>query len=227
MDTLLGAFTMTISFNLIARRYDFLNRVLSLGIDKYWRSYVVSNLPKSSNLHILDVATGTGDLALAMARANQNVVSVTGVDIADDMMALGREKIEHLGFSALIDLQHGNAENLHFQDSSFNAVTISFGLRNVRDKIKALSEMKRVLKPGGRLMVLEFSLPRNWLIRTLYLFYFRHVLPWIGGLISGNYEAYQYLNKSVEQFDASIMDDMKQIPLSFGIATLYVFDKMA
>ncbi len=218
---------MTISFNLIARRYDFLNRVLSLGIDKYWRSYVVSNLPKSSNLHILDVATGTGDLALAMARGNQNVVSVTGVDIADNMMSIGREKIDQLGFSAMIDLQHGNAEHLHFPDASFDAVSISFGLRNVRDKLKALSEMKRVLKPGGRLLILEFSLPQNRFIRSLYLFYFRHILPWLGGLISGNYQAYRYLNKSVEQFDASILSDMKPIPLSFGIATLYVFDKMA
>lgn len=217
---------MTISFNLIARRYDLLNRVLSFGIDRYWRSRVVSLLPNRQNLHALDVATGTGDLALSMARKNTNVIGVTGVDIADDMLSIGREKIDHAGFSAMIDLQHGNAENLHFKDASFDVVTIAFGLRNVRDKTQALFEMKRVLKPGGRLMVLEFSIPRNPIIRALYLFYFRHILPRVGGWISGDYEAYRYLNASVEKFDASVLSDMRAIPLSFGIATLYVFDKL-
>ncbi|MES2503834.1 MAG: bifunctional demethylmenaquinone methyltransferase/2-methoxy-6-polyprenyl-1,4-benzoquinol methylase UbiE [Myxococcota bacterium] len=214
-------------FNQIAHRYDLLNRMLSFGLDQVWRRKVITFVPQEPNLKVLDCATGTADLALMMAQQARNITQVVGVDIATDMLKIGREKVERAGFTGCVELQAGDAHHLAFADASFDLVTVAFGLRNMPGREQALSEMKRVLKPGGRLIVLEFSMPRNWLIRKGYLVYFRHILPRIGGLISGDYKAYQYLNQSVENFDASVLSNFSAHPLSMGIATLYVSDSVA
>lgn len=215
----------TLLFNQIAHRYDLLNRLLSFGLDQSWRRKVLEFLPERQNLNALDVATGTADLAIMMAHHSRNVTNITGIDIATQMLRIGSNKVETAGFSGLIELQTGDAHTLAFAENTFDVVTVAFGLRNMPHRDKALSEMKRVLKPGGRLIILEFSMPENPIIRACYLLYFRYILPRIGGFISGDYEAYRYLNKSVENFDASDLKDMQAHPLCFGIATLYVSDK--
>lgn len=222
-------------FDRIAHRYDLLNRMLSLGQDVVWRKKVARHLPDQPELHVLDVATGTGDLIIFMQQANAAVKSGIGIDMAEKMLEFGRPKLEKAGISDQFSLKTGNAVAIPFSDNQFDAATISFGIRNVIDVPKALSEMHRVLKKNGRALILEFSLPKNALMRGLYLFYFRNILPRIGGLISGDSFAYRYLNDTVESFpygedfcklmrDAGFRD-VKTAPLTFGIATIYQGDK--
>ncbi len=222
-------------FDRIAHRYDLLNRMLSLGQDVVWRKKVARHLPDQPELHVLDVATGTGDLIIFMQQANAAVKSGIGIDMAEKMLEFGRPKLEKAGISDRFSLKTGNAVAIPFSDNQFDAATISFGIRNVIDVPKALSEMHRVLKKNGRALILEFSLPKNALMRGLYLFYFRNILPRIGGLISGDSFAYRYLNDTVESFpygedfcklmrDAGFRD-VKTAPLTFGIATIYQGDK--
>jgi demethylmenaquinone methyltransferase/2-methoxy-6-polyprenyl-1,4-benzoquinol methylase len=184
-------------------------------------------LPERSDLRVLDLATGTADLALMMVQKSKQVASVTGVDMATQMLRLGQDKVEKAGYSAAIHLQPGDAHNLAFGDNSFDVVTVAFGLRNMPRKEQAISEMMRVLRPGGRLIILEFSMPKNPVIRWLYLLYFRHILPRIGGFISGDSHAYRYLNQSVESFSSKEIDHMQSHALCFGVATIYVADKLA
>ncbi|MCB9069168.1 MAG: bifunctional demethylmenaquinone methyltransferase/2-methoxy-6-polyprenyl-1,4-benzoquinol methylase UbiE [Calditrichae bacterium] len=222
-------------FDRIAHRYDLLNRMLSLGQDVVWRKKVARHLPEQPELHVLDVATGTGDLIIFMQQANAAVKSGIGIDMAEKMLEYGRPKLEKAGISDRFSLKTGNAVAIPFSDNQFDATTISFGIRNVIDVPKALSEMHRVLKKNGRALILEFSLPNNALLRGLYLFYFRNILPRIGGLISGDSFAYRYLNDTVESFPygeefCSLMrdagfQDVKMAPLTFGIATIYQGDK--
>lgn len=214
-------------FNQIAPRYDLLNRLLSFGQDQFWRRKVINFLPERSDLRVLDLATGTADLALMMVQKSKQVASVTGVDMAVQMLRLGQDKVEKAGYSAAIHLQPGDAHNLAFGDCSFDVVTVAFGLRNMPRKEQAISEMMRVLRPGGRLIILEFSMPKNPIIRGLYLLYFRHILPRVGGLISGDSQAYRYLNQSVESFSSKEIDHMQSHALCFGVATIYVADKLA
>lgn len=222
-------------FDRIAHRYDLLNRMLSLGQDVVWRKKVARHLPKQPELHVLDVATGTGDLIIFMQQANAAVKTGIGIDMAEKMLEFGRPKLEKAGISDRFSLKTGNAVAIPFSDNQFDATTISFGIRNVIDVPKALSEMHRVLKKNGRALILEFSLPKNALMRGLYLFYFRNILPRIGGLISGDSFAYRYLNDTVESFPygedfCNLMRnagfrDVKMAPLTFGIATIYQGDK--
>lgn len=214
-------------FNQIAPRYDLLNRLLSFGQDQFWRRKVVNFLPERSDLRVLDIATGTADLALIMVKSSRQVTSVIGVDIAVEMLKLGQDKIEKAGFDACIGLQPGDAHKLGFGDASFDVVTIAFGLRNMPGQSQALAEMMRVLKPGGRMIILEFSMPKNPIMRWLYLLYFRHILPRVGAMISGDNGAYRYLNQSVESFSSREIDHMQKHPLCFGVATIYVADKLA
>lgn len=217
-------------FNRIAHRYDLLNHLLSANRDKRWRRRLVDLLPPGEHLHVLDLATGTGDQLLSVYESGR-VAEGTGLDPAEKMLGIGREKIAARGLSEKLQLHTGIAESLPVADSSIDAITISFGIRNVSDVPKALSEMTRVLRPGGRALILEFSLPKNPLIRKLYLFYFRHVLPRLGALISGDATAYRYLNQTVETFPygddfLSLMRQagfahVEQYPLTFGIATIY------
>ncbi|MDZ4723217.1 MAG: bifunctional demethylmenaquinone methyltransferase/2-methoxy-6-polyprenyl-1,4-benzoquinol methylase UbiE [candidate division Zixibacteria bacterium] len=216
-------------FDRIAHRYDLLNHLLSGNRDKQWRRKVADTI-EGNNLHLLDLATGTGDQLLA-AYDSGKVVRGMGIDPAEQMLMIGRKKIEERNLTEKLSLMLSSAEKLPFQDNSFDTLTMSFGIRNVMDITTSLSEMRRVLKADGQIIILEFSLPPNRLMRALYLFYFRQILPRLGGLISGDSGAYRYLNQTVESFPygeqfCTILSDsgFKQTsahPLTFGIATMY------
>jgi demethylmenaquinone methyltransferase/2-methoxy-6-polyprenyl-1,4-benzoquinol methylase len=218
-------------FDRIADRYDLLNRLLSFGTDVRWRRKVAKQLDGLSPLRLLDVATGTADQLLALVKGRKFDFAV-GLDVSRGMLGHGVRKVADANLPNPVAMVHGDALALPLADDSINAVTISFGIRNVLDVPKALTEMTRVLQPGGRAVILEFSLPANALIRWGYLIYFRHVLPKIGGLISGDWYAYNYLNKTVETFPygedfaelmrAAGFDSVRIIPLTFGIASIYV-----
>jgi demethylmenaquinone methyltransferase/2-methoxy-6-polyprenyl-1,4-benzoquinol methylase len=218
-------------FDRIARRYDLLNRLLSCRCDVAWRNKVAEYLPDRSNQCVLDIATGTADLLLSLFRRSQQVGSGIGIDMSPKMLELAREKIAGRQLDNKISLVRADALRLPFANGSFDAVTIGFGIRNVPDVPAALAEMHRVLKPGGKVLVLEFSLPRNRLMRRLYPFHLRGIIPRLGALISGDGYAYRYLNETVETFPYGdqFCDLMKQagfcnvsaVPLTFGIATIY------
>jgi len=186
-------------FNRIAPRYDLLNRVLSLGIDVWWRKRAIGYLQPDAPQRILDVATGTADVAILMAKILKPQ-EIIGIDIANQMLGLGRQKIQKEGLEACISLETGDSEQLRFADNSFDAVTVAFGVRNFENLEKGLSEMARVLRPGGRLVILEFSKPHIFPIKQLYNTYFRYVLPLIGRLTSRDIRAYTYLFESVQAF---------------------------
>lgn len=183
-------------FNSIAGRYDAINRVLSFGLDMRWRRALRKFLPPQQNLHLLDVATGTGDQLLALL-ADPRITSAIGVDIARDMLERGRLKL--VPWSGRVRLQEGDALSLAFAAHTFDVITISFGIRNVPNPLLALREMRRVLKPNGRVLILEFSMPTGWRL-PFFRLYLRHILPRIGGLLSGNPNAYRYLNRTIESF---------------------------
>ena len=216
-------------FDAIAPRYDLLNRVLSMGIDRRWRRKAVAMLAAEHPERILDVATGTADLALEAMRLDPK--KVVGVDISEEMLRRGREKIERLGLSDRIVVQRGDAEKLPFSDNQFHAVLVAFGVRNFQDLDKGLAEIHRVLRPGGALVVLEFSKPRAFPIKQGYAFYSRFILPRVGRAISKNDGAYRYLPDSVAAFPdgEAFLDRMRQAgyhdltcqALTFGIASLY------
>jgi demethylmenaquinone methyltransferase/2-methoxy-6-polyprenyl-1,4-benzoquinol methylase len=221
-------------FDRIAGRYDLLNHLLSAGLDRRWRKRVARLLPPGDSLHVLDLACGTGDQLIALA-ASGRVVRGVGLDLAEQMLDIGREKIDRSGLGQILSLQTGDAENLPFDQSSFDAVTIAFGIRNMIDVQRTLGEMLRVLKSKGRALILEFSLPRRRLVRGPYLFYLRHVLPRLGALISGDNAAYRYLNETIETFPhgeafCQIMRDtgftnVTATPLTAGIVSIYRGDK--
>lgn len=223
-------------FDRIARTYDRLNGILSFGIDRRWRRKLARHLPDNpTHLDLLDLATGTGDQIFTLHRtAPTRWKSLTGTDLSEKMLNEARRKApERLGDVPAV-WRTASAEDLPFPDASFDVATMSFGIRNVPNPVRALREIHRVLRPGGRALILEFSLPRCVLLRIPYLFYFRHVLPWIGGKISGDPGAYRYLNRTVEAFpyEADFVELMGQagfaqpsfIRLSGGIACLYQGD---
>jgi demethylmenaquinone methyltransferase/2-methoxy-6-polyprenyl-1,4-benzoquinol methylase len=217
-------------FNSIAYRYDFLNRFLSVGIDIWWRKKAINQLKQLAPQQVLDVATGTGDVAI-MTRKMLKPRHITGIDISEGMLELGRKKIEKAGFSQQISLLKGDSEKIPFEENRFDAITVAFGVRNFQNLEQGLKEMFRVLQPGGKLVVLEFSKSKN----VLFNFYMNVVTPTIGKLFSKNKEAYQYLNDSVQAFPEgqtflTIMHDagftqtyLKK--LSFGICTIYCGSK--
>lgn len=216
-------------FDNIAERYDLLNHVLSLSIDKGWRKKVVKMASEGEPKLILDVATGTADLAIALQKAHPD--KITGIDISAGMLDVGRQKIAKKGLSQLITLEQADSENLPFEDNTFDAITVAFGVRNFENLKKGLSEMQRVLKPNGRLLVLEFSQPQRFPFKQIYNFYFKNILPTVGKIISKDSRAYTYLPESVEAFPygetfMNIMSDCgykkgRRIPVTFGIATIY------
>ncbi len=216
-------------FNGIAHRYDLLNHLLSAGCDVYWRRKAIALLAPARPGRILDVATGTGDFAIAALRANPR--SVVGVDIAENMLALGRKKIARRGFAHLITLRTGDAEALEFPPDSFDAVTVAFGVRNFENLENGLRGMLRVLRPGGTAVILEFSRPRRAPLRQAYFFYFRAILPRIGRAVSSHEEAYSYLPDTVMRFPegAEFLGIMQQAGFSHttaqrltgGIVTIY------
>ncbi|MFM8734452.1 MAG: bifunctional demethylmenaquinone methyltransferase/2-methoxy-6-polyprenyl-1,4-benzoquinol methylase UbiE [Pirellulales bacterium] len=215
----------------IAPRYDLVNRMLSGGIDVWWRYVTVKRAPPPASGAVLDVCTGTGDLALAYARRGGACVRVVGSDFCRPMLDRGVEKSRRSGVP--VEWVEADAMALPFPTATFDVVTVAFGLRNIADTGKGLAEMARVCKPGGALAILEFSLPRNVAVRNFYLWYFRNVLPRLGNAVARNHsDAYTYLNQSVEQFPsgealASIVKgagftSVDVVPLTCGIATLYV-----
>ncbi len=220
-------------FNNIAGKYDFLNHFLSLGIDKIWRKRVIKLLGHIQKPNILDVATGTGDLALL---AHKRLgCKVTGVDISTGMLEVAERKIKERGVEEFVSVVEGDSENLPFDDNSFDAVMVAFGVRNFENLNKGLTEMTRVLKPGGRMVVLEFSRPSSFPFKQLYFFYFKRMLPFFGGLISKDKAAYEYLPASVlnfpdgETFDKELvaagLNPIVRKKQTFGIATIYAAEK--
>lgn len=220
-------------FNNISHRYDFLNHLLSMGIDRLWRKTAIRFLKPLKPQRILDVATGTGDFAIQALSLNPQ--KITGVDISEGMLNIGRQKIEKLKLSGKIELLAGDSENLQFAEDTFDAVTVGFGVRNFEDLERGLGEIRRVLKPGGTLVVLEFSRPRKFPMRQLYNFYFKNILPGLGRLISKDPSAYTYLPESVEAFpDGMDFENiLKKVgfketackPLTFGISAIYTARK--
>ena len=219
-------------FDAIAHRYDLLNRILSGGVDRRWRRKTVDALllPAGEPARVLDVATGTGDLAVAIARRHP-LATVVGVDPSEQMLAVGRTKLERAGLADRVTLAAGDAERLDHADDSFDGATIAFGIRNVPDRARGLAEMARVVRPGGRVCVLELSEPRRGLIAPLARFHVRVLVPRIGALLSGKRE-YRYLQSSIaafpppERFAAMMIDAglrlERAIPLTFGVCHLYV-----
>ncbi len=186
-------------FNGIAPKYDLLNHVLSLGIDKLWRKRVVRAIAKNRPSDVLDVATGTADLAIALARSSSDV-NIVGVDIAEEMLQHGRLKVEKIGLANRITLTKASSLLLPFEDNTFDAAMVAFGVRNFENSLVGLSEMQRVIKPGGTINVLEFTTPRFAIISWIYRLYFSRVLPWVGRIVSGHKTAYTYLPVSVSHF---------------------------
>ena len=221
-------------FDKIAFRYDFLNRFLSAGIDVGWRKKAIRQLISQQPKKILDVATGTGDFALTSFKI-LNPEKITGIDISDGMLAIGRKKIAEAGLEEKIQLLNGDSEAILFEDNSFDAVTVAFGVRNFEHLEKGLSEIKRVLKPGGKLVVLECTKPSLPVIKQLYNFYMKFVTPKIGKIIANNNDAYQYLNDSVLQFPEkeSFIQILNEAnyrntfykTLTLGICTIYCAEK--
>ncbi len=217
-------------FDRVARRYDLLNHLLSANQDRSWRRKLAARLPEQSDLKILDLACGTGDQLLALYRTGK-VSSGVGLDLAENMLEIGRAKIARRSLTDRLTLKKADAQKIPFEDNTFDVVSISFGIRNMTDVDTTLREMHRVLKPGGCALILEFSLPRNRLIRSAYLVYFRHLLPRLGRLISDDREAYRYLNETAETFprDGAFCELMSRAgfrnttfsALTFGVASIY------
>ena len=217
-------------FDNIAFRYDFLNRFLSAGTDIRWRKKAISQLNEVQPKSLLDVATGTADMAI-MASHLLKTEKVTGIDISDGMLEVGRKKLEKLGLSGHIELLNGDSETIKFENNTFDAVTVAFGVRNFQNLEKGLSEILRVLKPGGKLVVLEFSRPKAIGISQLYNIYMKLVAPNMGKLFSKNRNAYQYLDESIKKFPegknfTQILDNLGYTntyckPLSLGICSIY------
>ena len=220
-------------FDNISHKYDFLNHFLSLGIDIYWRKKAIKLLSSSKPKYILDIATGTGDFAIEALHLLPD--KVIGVDISAGMLKYGNEKIVKLGLQHKIELILGDSEKLPFDDNTFDAITVSFGVRNFENLEKGLIDMFRVLKPGGKALVLEFSKPRSFPMKQLYNFYFKNILPVLGKMFSKDNTAYTYLPESVNAFpdgedflkvfENSGFKKTKCIPLTFGISSIYIGEK--
>ncbi len=223
-------------FNTIAPTYDCLNRLLSFGLDRGWRKKIHEYLPKEGQIKLLDMATGTGDLLISLAN-DDKVKEAVGADLSKNMLNICANKINKTDIRKRkkIELKIEDIENLSFKSNSFNLVTIAFGIRNIENPRKALKEIYKVLSKSGKLIILELSIPLNPLIRFFYLFYFRYLLPFIGGVISKNFKAYRYLNKTVEDFPQGFsfcemlieagFSGVRYEIMSCGIVTLYLAKK--
>jgi demethylmenaquinone methyltransferase/2-methoxy-6-polyprenyl-1,4-benzoquinol methylase len=216
-------------FDLISPTYDRINRILSFGMDQKWRRAAASHLPQQKNLKILDLATGTGDQAAALLKTPASIQSITGIDLSSEMLEIARKKL-----AGKVQFLRADAEKLPFPPSHFDAATFSFGIRNVTTPLQSLQEIFRVLKPKGRVLILEFSLPPKP-IQAFFLFYLRHILPRLGALLSKKKEAYRYLNETIETFPSGkefclLMKEagfsrLRAIPMALGGVTLYIGDK--
>jgi demethylmenaquinone methyltransferase/2-methoxy-6-polyprenyl-1,4-benzoquinol methylase len=220
-------------FDNISHRYDFLNHFLSMGIDKGWRRKAIGFLKESNPKTILDVATGTGDFAIQALALNPD--KITGIDISEGMLDVGRKKLKERSLGNRIELIYGDSEKLPFQENNFDAVTVAFGVRNFENLEQGMKEIYRVLKPGGRVVVLEFSKPRTFPFKQVYHFYFTTILPRVGRLVSSDKAAYTYLPESVNAFPdgEDFLKILKDIGfkstqckgLTFGISSIYTGTK--
>jgi demethylmenaquinone methyltransferase / 2-methoxy-6-polyprenyl-1,4-benzoquinol methylase len=220
-------------FNNISKKYDLLNHVLSLGIDIIWRKKAVKLLKKDQPKLILDIATGTGDFAIEALALNPD--KIIGVDISEGMLEQGRIKLKKRNLDHIIELQTGDSEKLLFEDNKFDAVIVSFGVRNFENLSKGLADMYRVLKPGGKTVIVEFSKPTSFPMKQIYNFYFQYILPKIGKMISKDDSAYTYLPESVQVFPdgQKFLDVLENVgfkntkckPLTFGISSIYIGEK--
>ncbi len=220
-------------FDQIAPHYDQLNHLLSLNVDKSWRRKAVRKILEVPHARVMDMACGTADFSIALARAG--VPSVLGLDLSEQMLLLGNQKVQAQGLSDIIQLRQGDSEAIAYPDNSFDAVGVAFGVRNYENLELGLQEMLRVLKPGGMLLILELSVPQGRFLYGLYSFYFTRILPWIGGLISGDKHAYAYLPASVLRFPKpkeflQIMQscgfaETRQQALSLGLARIFTGKK--
>lgn len=217
-------------FDNIAGSYDLLNHVFTLGIDRGWRKKMIRMLAAGNPQKILDVATGTGDVAILTAKTLKPK-EIIGIDLSNKMLEIGRTKVEKQGLSDIIKLEQGDSEQLRFDSDHFDAVTVAFGVRNFEDLIKGLAEMYRVTKPGGQVAILEFSIPGSFILNGLYKVYSKYIMPFIGRVTSGDASAYTYLYESVQQFPhgQSFIDILNKLgfnnttatPLFGGICTIY------
>jgi len=222
-------------FDSIAGRYDAMNRFLSARIDLIWRKKAIRKLKSSDPKQILDVATGTADMAILCCKM-LNVEKITGIDISEQMLEIGKKKVEKEGFTNRIQLHRGDSETIKFAENTFDAVTVAFGVRNFENLEKGLTEMMRVLKPGGRLLILEFAKPRRKMIRSLYNLYMKIVAPKVAGWFKQNKEAYLYLCESANAFPDRqyFIDILNKVgysdteckPLSLGICCIYTGKKL-
>lgn len=225
-------------FDSIAGDYDALNHILSLDVDKIWRKKALKQIVDApAPVQVLDLACGTGDFSIAIAKALSSATGshVTGVDLSEGMLAVMREKVQKAGLAEMISIEEGDGENLRFPDNTFDRVTIAFGIRNFENRPQGLREMLRVLKPGGRLVILELSRPENKIIRWFYDLYFLHILPKIGGKVSGDKAAYAYLPASVAAFPGkkAFMATMREAgfravahkAFTLGICRMYTGEK--
>jgi len=221
-------------FDNIAPKYDFLNHSLSMGIDKIWRRRAIKLFKGINNPEILDIATGTGDLAIAAMKLNPQ--RIVGLDLSAEMLKVGEEKVKRKGLNQIISMIEGDSENLPFKDEEFDAVMVAFGVRNFENLNKGLTEINRVLKEDGKFMVLEFSNPSQFPFKQIYHFYSTKILPWWGGMLSKDKAAYTYLPESVAAFpegDAFVKElnkagfkSLRVWPQTFGIATIYFAQKV-
>lgn len=223
-------------FDNIAHSYDFLNHFFSLGIDNIWRKKAVRRMKEHNPSLVLDMATGTGDFALTTIK-HDGADKVIGVDLSKGMLERGKEKIQKKGLKDRIVMEIGDSENLRFEDNTFDAYTVGYGVRNFENLRKGITELNRVLKPGGHGYILELSEPTKFPMRQLFLFYFRVIMPIMGRLVSKDHRAYTYLPESVaafpegpkfkEMMEQCGYDNVEFIPLSGGISTLYIARKRA
>lgn len=223
-------------FDRIAKRYDLLNRLLSFGLDVSWRKKVANHLPAKERQRVVDLATGTCDLILSIFKKNRSINSAVGIDMAIKMLKIGKKKLMKKGYEGNISLGLGDAAIIPVKSHIVDAVTIGFGIRNVVDVEAVLKEIHRILTNNGRIIVLEFSLPKSFMMRKLFLFYLSNILPAVGSIISGDKYAYRYLNQTVEEFpygrefckmiEKAGFSNVYEKPLTFGISTIYCGEKL-
>lgn len=218
-------------FDRIAPVYDKLNHILSFGMDFFWRRRLAHSVNKQKQLQILDLASGTGDLLISLLKRNHNIIGAAGLDISEEMLSICRKKIAGYSFAGKVNFVCADACSSGLSDNSFDLVTMGFGIRNTPDTFKTLTEIFRLLKPGGETLILEFSMPPNKALRILYLLYLRYYVPFIGRLVSGDKNAYKYLNVSIEEFCkkedfSSLMrkagfENISSQPITFGVVRIY------
>lgn len=222
-------------FSSIAHRYDLLNHLLSFGWDRCWRRAAIDKLSMIQGERYIDIAAGTGDMAIEMARRRVAGIHITAIDFSRNMIDCGTKKIKKLKFEDRVKFQLADSENLPFEDNSFHSAVCAFGIRNFSDQLKGIREMRRVIKENGQVVILEFTQPKNRIFKFFYYFYFKKVLPLIGGLISGKYSAYQYLPDSVVNFcnqeelklimEKAGLKKINYFNLTFGVVTVHIGHK--